>query len=683
VRAALTAVEPFSRSPASPGSGEALLCWVGRLWEAEDPQAVLQDFWRADPIPGAGLWLPAAVLHLHDARRFYPWNETLRRAYATLDEGAQFRESAEVSYHLYNEGVSRLRELHQLHPLEVPGVLAALAVANLPHPEPLQFGGFCADTFQFLKELEQDNCREWMEKQRDRYRFAVREPLVELCRVLAERYVRPVLCREHGWDLETAPQSGGCLTSVCKNDYGRSVPYHSVLWITFHRRGRTKREDVQFFVRLAPEGLSFGFRLGRQALEPGRLFRRHVQEHGDLLYGALSAGGAVDECRFGDADHPAEALSLSGPEDLRTWAAGKSLMAARFVPANDPLLTSEDLPGAIVLTWDRLLAAYVCAVDPDPLPRLARRAGMAGPDGRYTAADFHRATFLDDGWLARARSLLELKRQLVLQGVPGTGKTHVARCLARWLTGGREDTIRLVQFHPAYSYEEFVEGIKVRSVEVDGRHDVTYPVEDGLLCTFAAEAARNPAEPHVLLIDEINRGNLPRIFGELLYLLEYRDQAVGLPYSKRNFRLPPNLYVIGTMNAADRSVALVDQALRRRFSFLDMPPDAAVLTAWLKIHPPPAEGGFAEQVVALFQRLNARLRADLGATFQVGHSYFMVPALNETRLQVVWEHHIQPLLEEYFHGQPGRIAGYELAELLGGKQRGPGRRSRQAAGALG
>src|SRR5262249_3126409 len=149
-------------------------------------------------------------------------------------------------------------------------------------------------------------------------------------------------------------------------------------------------------------------------------------------------------------------------------------------------------------------------------------------------------------------------------------------------------------------YEEFVEGIKARTVEVNGRHDVTYPVEDGLLCEFAAEAARRPAEPHVLLIDEINRGNLPRIFGELLYLLEYRDQSVGLPYSRRGFRLPSNLYLIGTMNAADRSVALIDQALKRRFSFLDMPPDPAVLAAWLRDHPP-ADGDFAQTVVALFE----------------------------------------------------------------------------------
>src|SRR5207302_4553821 len=128
------------------------------------------------------------------------------------------------------------------------------------------------------------------------------------------------------------------------------------------------------------------------------------------------------------------------------------------------------------------------------------------------------------------------------------------------------------------------EGIKVKSVEVNGRHDVVYPVEDGLLCSFAAEAARRPSEPYVLIIDEINRGNLPRVFGELLYLLEYREQTLVLPYSRREFRLPANLYLLGTMNAADRSVALLDQALKRRFSFLEMAPDPAVLSAWLRSH---------------------------------------------------------------------------------------------------
>jgi 5-methylcytosine-specific restriction endonuclease McrBC GTP-binding regulatory subunit McrB len=180
-------------------------------------------------------------------------------------------------------------------------------------------------------------------------------------------------------------------------------------------------------------------------------------------------------------------------------------------------------------------------------------------------------------------------------------------------------------------------------------------------------------------VDEINRGNLPRIFGELLYLLEYRNQAVELPCSRRAFRLPDNLYLIGTMNAADRSVALVDQALRRRFSFLSMEPDASVLAAWLSSHVPAAGPALAERVLSLFGRLNARLLADLGPQGQIGHSYFMVPDLDDARLRMVWQHHVRPLLEEHFAGQPGRLTAYDLDALLGDEPRRPRGRKRAAS----
>jgi hypothetical protein len=194
---------------------------------------------------------------------------------------------------------------------------------------------------------------------------------------------------------------------------------------------------------------------------------------------------------------------------------------------------------------------------------------------------------------------------------------------------------------------------------------VTYPVEDGILCSFAAEAEQRPAEPFVLVIDEINRGNLPRIFGELLYLLEYRGQAVDLPYSRRSFRLPPNLYLIATMNAADRSVAAVDQALRRRFSFLEMPPDAGVLMAWLAANVADAGPAFAGRVTGVFTRLNERLAADPGPQARVGHSYFMVPGLDEAKLRVIWQHQIRPMLEGHFAGQPGRLATFDLDAFPG------------------
>jgi hypothetical protein len=645
---------------------ETLTLWIGRLWEAGDPYAVLKQFWSADDLPGAGLWLPAAVLHLRDPQQFGPWDEGTRRGWATLDDAAAFVADPTTRYRLFNEALSVLRERHALHPLEVPAVLAALdpdqeprAPSRQPPALPLArgFGGFCADTFRFLEELARSNNRDWMEQQRERYLFAVRQPLTELCRALVEQYVGPVLQGQYGWPLDTEARAGRALTSICRNAFGRGGPYNTALWIAFGPPGGRK-EGPQLFVRLAADGLRCGLRLGREARAVQERLRRHLDRHAELVCRLLAGRGALERCRSGPAQETAPSGSIATPEELRAWAAGRSLEMSLAFPATDACLGREELVGTVLLTFDALLPLLACCLEEEPLGVLTRLAGGVEAGG-FGDAEFQRATFLRPDWLQRARGLLSLKRQLILQGVPGTGKTWVARNLARLLTGGDESAIRLVQFHPAYSYEEFVEGIKVRSVAVEGRHDVTYPVEDGVLCSFAALAAGRPSQPHVLVIDEINRGNLPRIFGELLYLLEYREQVVDLPYSRRGFCLPANLYLLATMNAADRSVALLDQALRRRFSFLEMEPDPAVLSAWLNTHPPVGGPAFSARVLGLFERLNARLRADLGAQAQVGHSYFMVPDLDETRLGMIWQHHVRPLLEEHFLGQPGRAAAYD------------------------
>lgn len=631
----------------------------------EAPAAVIEGVTRFQAESSAGNH-GAAFEAFRSAYRDAGWEGAL----AVIDDAYTPALPLAERARLWCEVAAVLRDTFRVHPLELADVVTA-AGQPIPEPEPAEFRGFCTDTFRFLGELGGANTRDWMTANRDRYQFALREPLVELCEAVAERYVRPVLNREHGWDLECDARTGRALTSICKNDFGRGSPYQPVQWVTFYRRSRAnKRADAQFFVRVAADGVRYGFHLGRTARDAGGQFRKAVQEHGEAVFRALAPGQSMEGCRFWVGDDLTQEVLVKSPADLRAWATNKAIAAGVHRSPTDAALRGDDLPGEVLLAFDRLLPLFACAAEADPLALLRRRAGA--PDGPppYDPAAFHRETFLSDVWLDRVLGLLRLKKQLVLQGVPGTGKTHVARCLARLLTHDRPGCVRLVQFHPAYSYEEFVEGIRVRSAE----SEVTYPVEDGVLAEFAAQAAARPSEPHVLVVDELNRGNLPRIFGELLFLLEYRDQEITLPYSKRAFRLPENLFLLATMNPLDRSAVALDQALRRRFSFVDMPADAAVLARWYAEHPPgDADETFGPRAVRLFEELNDRLARDLGPGRHVGHSFFMVPDLTREKLSAVWDHHVRPLLLDYLGGREDRLKDYAPERLLGER---PARRPR-------
>ena len=187
---------------------------------------------------------------------------------------------------------------------------------------------------------------------------------------------------------------------------------------------------------------------------------------------------------------------------------------------------------------------------------------------------------IDSEYLRKIQRLLEDKRQVIFQGPPGTGKTFVARKLAASLAG-TEKHVRLVQFHPSYAYEDFVQGLRPKLT--DGAPG--FELRDGPLLAMAEAAREDRGAKYFLIIDEINRGNLAKVFGELYFLLEYRDQPIQLQYSNESFELPENLYIIGTMNTADRSIALVDLALRRRFHFVEFHPDKVpvkgLLERWL------------------------------------------------------------------------------------------------------
>jgi 5-methylcytosine-specific restriction protein B len=263
---------------------------------------------------------------------------------------------------------------------------------------------------------------------------------------------------------------------------------------------------------------------------------------------------------------------------------------------------------------------------------------------------------IPEHFLQTAARLLEEKRQLIFYGPPGTGKTFVAQALAKELTD--EDVVEVVQFHPSYAYEDFVQGFRPVK-DSDGR--AAFELKDGPLKRMATSAAASPETTHILIIDELNRGNIAKVFGELFFLLEYRETALSLQYSDEPFRLPENLWIIGTMNTADRSIALVDAALRRRFYFQgffpDRPPVQGLLKRWLERHHPGLTW-----VAAVVDRANALL-SDRQAS--IGPSHFMRKTLDEAWVKRIWEHSVLPTIEEHYFGEPERLKDFDLDRLRG------------------
>jgi len=250
-----------------------------------------------------------------------------------------------------------------------------------------------------------------------------------------------------------------------------------------------------------------------------------------------------------------------------------------------------------------------------------------------------------DGPVDELGSLLLNRKNVVLYGPPGTGKTYKALDLAKkWKAVHGDGAVDQVTFHPSYAYEDFIEGYKP---DEQGK----FGLRDGLLVRVSAKARKDLDRKFLLLIDEINRGDVARIFGELITLIEAdkRNEAAAstLPYSQKPFWVPPNLHLLGTMNTADRSISLMDIAIRRRFCFVECRPDPEVLTQspnYLR----EVEG---VSLAKLLASINARLLdAGVDRDRAIGHSYFMIPAKSPSPLEVVRErlrYDILPLVEEY------------------------------------
>ena len=280
---------------------------------------------------------------------------------------------------------------------------------------------------------------------------------------------------------------------------------------------------------------------------------------------------------------------------------------------------------------------------------------------KYTEDDFLNDVYLPKKSYRRMKALLLSKKNIILQGAPGVGKTYSAKRLAYSIMGEKDPSrVEFIQFHQSYAYEDFIMGYKPN--EEGG-----FYLKKGVFYNFCKKVKADPDRPYFFIIDEINRGNMSKIFGELLMLIEndYRGETVKLAYSDEPFDVPSNLYIIGMMNTADRSLAMIDYALRRRFSFFDMRPgfDSGGFIKYQKDQNSP----LFDQVIEAIKSLNLIIAEDdsLGDGFCIGHSYFCNQEhITEEWLKNTIEFDVLPMLREYwfdnndlYEQQVGKLMG--------------------------
>ena len=288
---------------------------------------------------------------------------------------------------------------------------------------------------------------------------------------------------------------------------------------------------------------------------------------------------------------------------------------------------------------------------PDELDDVDTQPEVDYPE--YSSADFLSDVYMSEQDYETLVNVLKMKKNIILQGAPGVGKTFTAKRLAYSILGAKNpDRVQMIQFHQSYSYEDFIEGYRPT--------ENGFTIKKGSFYKFCKLAEDDDENDYFFIIDEINRGNLSKIFGELFMLIEKDKRGIELQllYSDENFSVPPNVYIIGMMNTADRSLAMLDYALRRRFSFFTMKP--GFNTIGFQTYQDSLKSDAFKKLISCIKQLNSKIAADisLGEGFCIGHSYFCgLTAKTATvrTLTSIIEYELIPLLKEYWFDEPEKI----------------------------
>lgn len=511
--------------------------------------------------------------------------------------------------------------------------------------EESSFEGFSEATFKTLKKLNEDTSYQTVMKIKDEIHQNVINPFKKLFKCIAERFDL-----ENNLKLE---KTKGIISKLWKVN-PKSGAYN-YLWGAFYPAlSSSKIKTIQFWIVIDHNGLTFG------VYPCGDIYKKKmidnlkiVEEEYRPLYKKI-----IDEYNFyldNYIDGKRESIAIKKYDDLYQSFEKYRLDVGQFLNEKETIQQGSKLVELITKTFEDLIPFYLLGKSDDINSALSDYYGKLYDNvpedfetefDQISKKDFLANIFLEEWQFDDILEMLEStnKKQIILQGPPGTGKTFIAKNIARFLAKS-SNRIETIQFHPSYSYEDFIEGYRPGST--DG-----FQLKNGIFKTFCDEARKDRDSNYILTIDEINRGNLSKIFGELMYLLEYRNETVRLTYSGEDFSIPKNLIIIGTMNTADRSLAIMDYALRRRFYFIDLECNTERLEKWL------LENGcllLVKKLIDDIENINKNISEELNSKdFAIGHSYFMKKNLDKDMLDLILRYEIQPLLMEYFYDKPDK-----------------------------
>jgi len=561
-------------------------------------------------------------------------------------------------------GVSKPGWKRTLIELDEQELETLLATRREPPVSPPAFG---PRAFELLEALARSPVKETYLSRKDEYKANVEAPLM-----LVFREAVSSLPTELRADLET--EKNVC-SRFLKNDHGQGGAWPH-LWAAAYK-GPSRIEGAQLYVSINAERFDAGFFIGHHGGEIREALVSNLESFGGELDGELLDSWKGSGLEFGQKG---EDPQLDFGSDGRSWwraltspggAKGREVRVGRsWSPEEVQRSSAAELASRVREVFEAVFPLVLFCGPGDPRgavrAHLGRQVGEpplptasllseAPPRARPSrAAELPLAEVAAQTHLPEARlrawvHAVERKGQAILYGPPGTGKTFVARKLAAHIVGGGYGFVDLLQFHPAYAYEDFVQGLRPVAEAGGG---VRFEVVRGRFLEFC-ERAERVGDPCVLILDEINRANLSRVFGELMYLLEYRDESVALA-GGRSLRIPKNVRVLGTMNTADRSIALVDHALRRRFAFLSLRPEYDVLRAHFAPLAFDPEG-----LIKALHRVNSEIGDE---NYSLGVSFFMVPH-PESELEHIWRMEIEPYLEELFFDQPQKTKKFRWSEI--------------------